>query len=268
MSSTDRYFHAGEARLRYRDEGAGAAIVWLHGWTLDLEVWEPQCAEFCGSMRVVRLDRRGFGLSGGRPDLAADPLDLQALFDHLQLARATIVGMSQGARAALAFALGHPERVQSLVLDGPPNPAEGVEAAEEISVSEYRALIRDGGIAAFREAWRAHPLMRLHSRDPAVRALVDGMLDRYRGLDLLQPEPAAAPFRLEQLARLYLPVLVVSGQLDTPQRRHAGDELRRVIPGAERALVPNAGHLANLDNPRAYNDILRTFIQRPSRVAA
>lgn len=268
MSSADRYFLAGEVRLRYRDEGAGAAIVWLHGWTLDLEVWEPQCTEFRASMRVVRSDRRGFGLSTGNPDPGADPDDLLALFDHLQIARAALVGMSQGARAALAFALAHPERVASLVLDGPPNPAEGADAAEEISFGEYRTLIEAGGIGAFRDAWRAHPLMRLYSTDDAARALVDRMLGRYRGLDLLQPAPPAPPFDMNALRRLRLPVLIINGQLDTTERLRAGDQLYRDIQGARRALVPGAGHLANLDQPRAYNDIVRAFIQRPSSVAA
>lgn len=268
MSDADRYFQAGDVRLRYRDEGAGAAIIWLHGWTLDLEIWEPQCAEFRGSMRVVRLDRRGFGLSAGRPDPEADTADLRALLDHLQVARAALVGMSQGARVALAFALRHPERVMSLVLDGPPDPAEDAQAGEEISIGEYRALIRDRGIAAFREAWREHPLMRLQTAEPAARALVDGMLDRYRGLDLLQPALPAPPLDSSALVRLRLPVLVVNGQFDTAERRRAGERLCRGIPGAERALVPGAGHIANLDQPRVYNDIVRAFIQRPSSVAA
>lgn len=268
MQSVDRYFQVADLRLRYRDEGAGAAVVWLHGWTLDLEVWEPQCQALRGSMRVVRLDRRGFGLSEGRPDLAADVADLQALLDHLQIARAALVGMSQGARVALAMALQHPERVASLVLDGPPNAGESAESAEEISFVEYRALVREGGLAAFKDAWRRHRLMELQTADPAVRALVDRMLDRYRGLDLLEPAAPAPAFEPMALARLCLPTLVVNGELDSVQRLRAGERLAREIPGAERGLLPDAGHLANLDIPRAYNDLVRAFILRPSCVAA
>lgn len=268
MHSVDRYFHAGGLRLRYRDEGAGATVVWLHGWTLDLEVWEPQCQALRASMRVVRLDRRGFGLSEGRPDLAADVADLQALLDQLEIARVALVGMSQGARVALAMALRHPERVASLVLDGPPDAGEGAESAEEISIDEYRALVREGGLGAFKEAWRRHPLMELRTADPGARTLVNRMLERYRGLDLLEPPPPPAAFEALALARLRLPVLVINGELDTVQRLRAGERLARGIPGAERSLLPDAGHLANLDNPRAYNDLVRAFIMRPSSVAA
>jgi len=59
------------ARLRYRDEGSGRAVVFVHGWTLDLDVWEPQLP-LAAELRVVRYDRRGFGLSSGDPSLAHD----------------------------------------------------------------------------------------------------------------------------------------------------------------------------------------------------
>src|SRR5262245_26329822 len=114
MQGRDQYFLSGDARLRFRDEGAGAPVVFIHGWTLDLDAWEPQAAALAPSLRVIRYDRRGFGLSGGTPGRAADLEDLSALLGHLGLDAATLVGLSQGARVALAFALRHPVRVSAL----------------------------------------------------------------------------------------------------------------------------------------------------------
>src|SRR6188472_428740 len=111
MRASDQYFDSGGARLRYRDEGAGTPVAFIHGWTLDLDVWNPQAAALASSFRVVRHDRRGFGLSGGTPGLEADVEDVARLFDHLSLAAAALVGLSQGARVALLFALRHPSRV-------------------------------------------------------------------------------------------------------------------------------------------------------------
>ncbi len=269
MRHDDREFDAGDARLRYRDEGEGDAIVLVHGWTLDLEVWEPQCEEFRRSMRVVRLDRRGFGLSGGVPDAAADAADLLALLDRLEIGSAALVGMSQGTRAVIALALAHPARVAGLVLDGPPDLAGVAGADDDISFADYRSMAQGGGIEAFRAAWRRHPLMQLHRPDAASQSLIDRMLERYRGLDLLQPprQPPAAiePDALPELRR---PLLVVNGEFDTAPRRRAGIEICRRVPGAEHAVIPEAGHLANLDNPRAYNAVVRNFLQRQSRAAA
>jgi pimeloyl-ACP methyl ester carboxylesterase len=267
----DRQFRSGEISLRYRDEGAGPAVVFLHGWTLDLELWDAQAAALGDSMRVLRLDRRGFGLSGGTPDARADAGDVVALLDHLQVPRAAVVGMSQGARAALATAQGVPHRVTALVLDGPPDcfSAGDGEADADLSMQPFRELVRTGGLDAFRRAWRVHPLMRLHGGDPAAQAALDGMLARYPGRDLTGPAPAAAAaVDAASLARLALPVLILGGQHDTPARIRAADALARALPGAGYRRIPGAGHLANLDNPAAYNDELRAFFRRQSRVAA
>ena len=99
--SPDRYLSVHGARLRYRDEGRGPAVVLVHGWTLDLEMWEPQVAALRASLRLVRLDRRGFGLSSGCPSVASDASDIDAICRHLGLARVALIGMSQGARAVL-----------------------------------------------------------------------------------------------------------------------------------------------------------------------
>jgi pimeloyl-ACP methyl ester carboxylesterase len=64
------------------------------------------------------------------------------------------------------------------------------------------------------------------------------------------------------------PVLVVNGAKDSDSRRRAGEELRHALPTAWRALIPNAGHLANLDNPDFYNDVLSGFLLRQARIAA
>src|SRR5471030_2146970 len=99
----DRYFAADGARLRYRDEGSGPALLLVHGWTLDLEMWNALSAALRADFRVVRFDRRGFGLSSGEPGVELDIADLAALCRHLGLERVALVGMSQGARAVLGF---------------------------------------------------------------------------------------------------------------------------------------------------------------------
>lgn len=271
MQSHDDHFRSGEASLRFRDDGRGLPVVFIHGWTLDLEVWDPQAAALADSFRVVRYDRRGFGLSGGEPGRAADLDDLGRLLDHLQLAQATLVGLSQGARVALAFALDHPERVAGVVLDGPPDEIGDPESAgdEDFSIAEFRRLVREQGLEAFRRSWRVHPLMRLHSKDGAARELVDRMLERYPARDLEGPPAGpASPAGRSALSRFGKLALVVNGEFDTPIRLRAGDALARALPVAERVIVLAAGHLPNLDNPNAYNEAIQAFLRRQSRVAA
>ena len=271
MHAHDEYFQSAGTRLRYRDEGAGSPLVFVHGWTLDLEVWNPQAAALAGSLRVVRYDRRGFGLSDGAPGIAADLEDLANLLDRLDIVAPTLVGLSQGARVALAFALRQPDRVAGLVLDGPPDEVGDPAAAgdEDFSIVEYRALVRERGVDAFRDSWRAHPLMRLYGGNPAAAELIGRMLARYPARDLQNaasiPPPPAGPTALARFAK---PVLVVNGEFDTPIRRRAGEALARALPLAERIVLPGAGHLPNLDNSNAYNEAIQAFLRRQSRAAA
>jgi pimeloyl-ACP methyl ester carboxylesterase len=269
--SPDRYFDCPGARLRFRDEGEGAPVVFLHGWTLDLDSWEPQVEELSGSCRVIRLDRRGFGLSTGNPSIDDDLRDLQALIDHLELANVTLVGVSQGARVAITYALANPPQLIALVLDGAPDPtvASVGGVAKELPIARYRELARSSGLAAFRKEWLAHPFMQLHTRDAATHALLERIIERYPGRDLLDwSTQSDEPIAAAALHDVRTPTLVLNGALDTERRRQIGEMLAAALPAAERQLVAGGGHLSNLDAPQAYNDIIRGFMMRRARIAA
>lgn len=259
-----RFLAPDEVPLHYRDEGCGPAVVLVHGWPLDLEMWNPQVAALSDRFRLLRWDRRGFGRSGGLPSLEADVRDLGALLDHAGAARGALLGMSQGARVALSFAAAAPERTACLILDGAPGDAQLVDGEweEEIPLARYRGLLQSGGIAALRSALAAHPLMRLRTCDPAARRLLEGMLARYAAADLRTPGATRAAAESVRPVLPLLPALVLNGAHDTAQRLRAGDALHAQLPGAAREIIPQAGHLANLDNGPRYNAALARFLMR------
>jgi pimeloyl-ACP methyl ester carboxylesterase len=269
MNAADRYLSVPGARLRYRDAGAGAALVLVHGWTLDLDMWEPQAA-LAAHRRVVRYDRRGFGLSSGLPSLAADVDDLLALLTSLGVVSPVLVGMSQGARVVLEFAARHPRMVGGLVLDGVP-PLSGTDAEEsaDLPMTALRAAAQAHGLAAFRTLWSAHPLTRLMSRDAETHALLDAILARYPGHDLVAPAPPPRECLDERmLAGIRAPVLIVNGAHDIDSRRRAGLRLQGALPSADHAFIENAAHLPNLDAAREYNRLLSDFASRHLPAAA
>lgn len=259
--AVDFFFSAGGARLRYRDEGRGPAVLLLHGWTLDLEMWNPQVEELRDAFRLIRLDRRGHGLSSGIPAPQRDAADLAALCAHLGLIRVALLGMSQGVRGALMFAAAVPERVNALILDGP--PALDPPSVAEVPLARYVTLLRTNGIEAFRREWARHPLMQLRTSDAPTHALLAAMLNRYAGNDLQHPatgeQLAAARMPLASIAA---PALVLSGEFDLPARRQAARELAARLPQAELAIVGDAGHLPNLDSPHTYSKLCRAFLSR------
>jgi len=118
-------------------------------------------------------------------------------------------------------------------------------------------------MASFRREWAAHPLMSLKTSDPRMREMLRAMIMRYPGNDLAEPDViagmsgASAP-----LGSIDLPVLLITGDQDLPSRNQAADQLAAQWARAERAVIAGAGHLPNLDNPKGYNAVVRTFLER------
>jgi pimeloyl-ACP methyl ester carboxylesterase len=259
----DLYIEFDGARLRYRDEGAGPAVLFLHGWTLDLDMWEFQADALTPDFRVVRLDRRGFGLSSGLPSLAQDVLDAAALCRHLKIGRIALVGMSQGARVALELASAALIAVSCLVLDGPPRLAlaSASGTSTDLPYEHYRSVARRDGMPAFRREWMLHPLARLRTRDRRAQQILSRMIERYPGRDLLGLETnnrrvTSEPERHSPLP----PLLLISGEHDLDSRRCFAKQVASELPQPEHVDIAGAGHLCNLDNPSAYSAALIRFL--------
>jgi pimeloyl-ACP methyl ester carboxylesterase len=260
--AADRYLGVDGARLRYRDEGRGAAVLLVHGWTLDLDVWESQVAALRHGFRVLRFDRRGFGRSSGRPEFEQDVRDIGALCRHFRLERFALVGMSQGSRAVLAYACEHPDQVSCIALDGPPEFDSSIQGAN-VSLAPFRELVRTRGLGAFREQWLQHPLMQLRTGDAGTRELLRRIIERYPGNDLYGGATDAAPPDLwDSLGSLAVPALVITGEHELPGRVSSADALAKRLPAGARAVIGGAGHLASLDNPDIYNRLLAAFLAR------
>jgi 3-oxoadipate enol-lactonase len=267
-ASADHYLSVDGARLRCRVQGDGDAVLLLHGWTLDLDVWEAQAQALRTSFRVIRFDRRGFGRSSGQPSLERDVSDIGAVCAHYQLGRVGLVGMSQGCRAVLGFACENPGTVSCIVLDGPPEFDSSIVGAN-VSLAPFRELVRAHGLAGFREQWLQHPLMQLRTHDVNARELLRRIVERYPGSDLSDgASDAPAPDLSARIDSLRVAALVITGEHDLPGRVRSADDLARRLPAATRAVICDSGHLASLDNPDSYNRQLAGFLARHAASAS
>lgn len=237
-------------------ETGGTPLILLHGWTLDHRTWLPQVAGLADSHVLVTPDRRGCGRSTAPPDLAREAEDVIAIADHLGFDRFALAGLSQGAVIALDAARKYASRLTALVVSGAPLPAL-VLREEVIELDAYREWAAAGNLAALRRDWALHPLMQAHS--PEAHALLGAMLADYDGRDLLAAGEAPCLPR-DALAMLSVPVLAMAGEHDTPWRRDCARALADIAPRARHAEIPHAGHLANADNPAAFNAAVAAFL--------
>jgi 3-oxoadipate enol-lactonase len=254
------------ARLAYEITGAGAPVLLVHGFGLDMRMWDPQVAHLAGRFRVVRYDCRGFGASG-----PFDPAhgythagDLLALLDHLSIEEAVLAGLSFGGRVVMQAALAAPARVRGLalldaVLDGVSwDPA----SAEALGEASRQAQAR--GVVAGRAAWLAHPLFAAARQQPAVASALATMVAGYPGQHWISHDPhlATGPRPLCVLDELLMPVLVAVGEHDVPGFREMSAVLARGIPAAQYHVVADAGHMINMEQPSAVNALLSRFLEQ------
>jgi pimeloyl-ACP methyl ester carboxylesterase len=225
-------------------------------------MWNSQAAALRSNFRVVCFDRRGFGLSSGHPSIDRDCEDVEALRRHLALGRVALVGMSQGARAVMKFAVAAPHTVSCVVLDGPPDLFD-TDSADFEALGHCSVLARTEGLDAFRREWLNHPMLRLRTRDPSPHRALRCMIERYPGKDLTASTATSdSGLQARHLASFETPSLIITGEYDLPERIAAADILAGRLPRSERATIADAGHLPNLDNPGPYNAILRAFLER------
>jgi pimeloyl-ACP methyl ester carboxylesterase len=262
VHSRDRFIQLGDVRLRLRIEGVGPGLLLLHGWALDSAMWQPQFAALVQRHQLIAIDRRGFGLSSGEPDLVREIDDVRALLDALAIERTAILGVSQAARVALQFAQRFPQRVSCLIIDGPPHLTDasaGAALPADVPIADYRKLVQEEGMEAFRRRWLQHPFMQLHAGKAQMQSLLTEMVARYPGRDL-QRDAALAPTFEADLWAVDVLTLVVNGELDSATRLIAGEELAQRLPNARHVLIRDAGHLPNLDQPVAYNELVLDFL--------
>jgi pimeloyl-ACP methyl ester carboxylesterase len=251
---------AGEG-IHYEVSGRGEPLVLLHGFSLDLRMWEPQLAELEREHRVIRYDLRGHGRSVAIADSFAAHEDLRAVLDAAGVERAILVGLSAGSRIAVDFALAYPERVSRMVLSSP--GLGGYEPAGSFTwMARVMDAIRGGDAAAAARRWAETPLMSIPTRpagDSLMRAIVAANAGLWRIAS--NPERGLMPPAIGRLGEIDVPVLVIVGERDLPDTHAVADTLVARIRGARKEVIAGAGHMLNLAEPEAFNAAVRAFLR-------
>jgi 3-oxoadipate enol-lactonase len=249
-----------DATLRYWTTGPRGAttVVLLHGATLDRRAWAPQVDALRHRFQVVVPDLRGHGASGGRLGFDAAVGDVLALLDRLPAERVVLVGLSLGGNIAQEVVHREPHRVLALVAaDTTCNTATRHPFAGPMAVAAVRAQAMAPGDGFARSAARAT------ANDPQVqRYALDANAHRtnQEAADILASLLSSA-LRADPGYRLPVPTLLVHGRLDRiGDIATAMPSWARREPMARYAVVPDAGHASNLDNPDAFTALLLDFL--------
>lgn len=228
------------------------------------ELWDSQLGDLARHFRVLRYDHPGHG----RSEAPSGPITIEALaegvielLDRLELERVSFCGLSLGGMVGMALALHAPERVDRLALCctaaylGPP---EGWH--------ERARMVRAGGTAAIAkrvlERWFTQ---RFRDESPAI-------VGRFREtLEAMPREGYAACCEAiaswdarTSLGAIRAPTLVISGADDAATPPDDGAFLTESIPAAESVILPDAAHLANVEQPELFNRALLEHLSVPT----
>jgi 2-succinyl-6-hydroxy-2,4-cyclohexadiene-1-carboxylate synthase len=258
--------------LYVRMVGKGDPLVLLHGFTGSSRSWLPHVAEFKSHNFCISVDLLGHGGS----DVPADPAryrmdkqidDLLDVFDALGLGRVNLLGYSMGGRVALSFAVAHPERVRSLIIESAsPGIADPAQRRERIRGDEVLAeSIENEGLQKFVEHWESLPIFATQNAlPPALRDEIRqqrlgnsprGLINSLRGLGT-----GVQPSMWEKLHRLTMPVLLVVGEFD---QKYTSIALRMAskIAKVKVAIIEGAGHTVHLEKPATFNRVVLSFLE-------
>ena len=252
--------------LGYDDHGIGLPILFLHAFPLDRSMWQGELITLLSDecYRLVALDWRGFGESEitnpvSTMELFAD--DVAGLMDSLGIQQAVLCGLSMGGYAAFAFLRKYPERISGLILADTRPGADTPEAqANRENVARIAETQGAGAIADLQvprvlsEYTRQHhPEVEIRVRQMIEAATVQGIAATSRGMGQRADST-------DLLASISCPTLVIVGDLDELTPPSVAQEYTAKIPGAQLAVITNAGHLSNLEQPEAFLQAVRGFL--------
>jgi 3-oxoadipate enol-lactonase len=253
----------------YEEAGTGIPVLLVHGFPLHRQMWQPQIESLAKFARVIAIDLRAHGGSDGKPEdftieLFAD--DCLEFIDALGIKEKIILGgLSMGGYICLAFYRKYAERLAGMVLTATWAGADSNEAQAN----------RDKSIAQVTEHGTtplvASMLSRLFSphslahNKPLVNQ-VEKIMNSIH-LQTVIADLHALKVRPDSKAlipNINVPLCIIHGQDDQIIPLAEAQEMDRTAKNSSLHILPNAGHLLNLEQPDFFNTAIHQFVDRIS----
>jgi pimeloyl-ACP methyl ester carboxylesterase len=247
--------------IAYERAGEGPPLVFVHGAAADGRVWQPQLAGLADEFTVVAWDEPGAGRSSDLPagfGLSDYAHCLAELIEALELGPVQVAGLSWGGTVVLELYRHHPELATTLILTDTYAGWKGSLPEEEV-----RARVAGASLmleASSEEFDPALPGLFAAEPPPEFVTLLEEMAADVRRTSLrTQLSLMAATDQRDLLPSIAVPTLLIWGELDARSPHVVARQFERTIPDARLVLIPNCGHVSNLERPDEFNHAIREF---------
>lgn len=270
-------------RFRYEEVPVPAGtrqlgvLVLIHAFPLSAAMWTPQSALAAHGWRLIAPHLRGLGAGAAHDGPAQSTVqspvqspvqsiddyvaDLVDLLDRLHVETAVVCGLSLGGYVAFGLLRLAPRYLRGLILADTRPQADSAAALE--GRRGMLARLAAGGPAAVADDMapkllgpttrRARPAVEADVRRWIVENSPDGIGGAIRAM-MSRPDATAL------LPKIECPTLVLVGEEDVVTPPDVATAMGQAIHGADLVVLPHAGHLANLEQPEAFNDAVARFL--------
>jgi pimeloyl-ACP methyl ester carboxylesterase len=249
--------------IAYRRVGEGPPLVLVHGATEDGRAWQPQLAGLSDEFTVVAWDEPGAGRSSDVPagfGLADYASCLAALIEALEFGSAHVAGLSWGGTVVLELYRHHPGLVATLIMVDTyagwkgSLPEDEVQARVQAARNALAAPVEEFDPSVALPGWFAGgpraefaPLlesMAADARPESMRTALSVM---------------AEADQRDLLPRIAVPTLLVWGEQDARSPLSVARHFEEAIPDTKLVVIPDCGHVSNLERPEQFNEAVRGF---------
>ena len=240
--------------IYFEVHGDGPPLILTHGYSSTSSMWQGQIDALSKRHKLILWDMRGHGQSDypDDPQAYSEALtvgDIAALLDAVGADKAVVGGLSLGGYMSLAFHRAHPARVLALLIvdTGPGFKKDDARETWNRRALDTAERFERDGLDVLKSASR--------ERSTVSHRNARGLALAARGM-LTQRDARV----IELLPDIKVPSLIVVGADDTPFLA-ASDYMAAKIPGAQKVVIPAAGHAVNIDQPQAFVDAVIPFLE-------
>jgi 3-oxoadipate enol-lactonase len=251
-------------RVRYLEAGSGWPVVLIHAFPLNADMWRPQLQRVPEGWRFIAPDLRGFGPAAPEPGaITLDDMaqDIAAMLDELAIDTAVIGGLSMGGYITFALFRRAPERFSGMILADTKAQADTPEGLE--GRREMIALARAEGAIGVAESMLPKLLgSTSFERRPDLPKKVRTMIEAAGTAAIVAAIEAmmARPDSTNDLARISCPTLVIVGEEDLLTPVSDAVAMQNQTVRSRLVILPEAGHLSNLEVPDGFALALADFL--------
>ena len=252
--------------MEYEDKGSGMPVIFIHGYPLNRTLWEPQLEALADIARIIAPDLRGHGGSDPIPGIytmRAMAKDIKELLETLKIEQPIILcGLSMGGYVCFEFMRSYPNMVQGMILAATRATADSIET--KVNREEAAAIAQERGPQAIANmmltkmlapaTYEKRPELVERARNIMEKISTQAIVGDLRGM--LNREDSTP-----LLKEINIPVLILHGGDDQIIPQAEVDLMKNEIKNARVEIIPEAGHLLNIEQPDLFNKAVREFIQ-------